>query len=667
MEEIETIAMQTYQSNLKYFAKEHKNISTMLTYFDKALGNGDYAPQYDLEYLNGYFDIKLTDSNKYLYSSNSIEISQELTKRVSYKKNSHIFEGLPIYNFTEKTVENVGEEIKFINGLFPLMKYYWDNVTESDTMKHINKYIFIGTSLGLHLPQIHEKVSAQHYLIIEDSLELFKLSLFTTDYSKMAQDATLYFCIADDENMFLQTMYKFLEADFFDNRYLKYTHLAIHSNEKIKQIQNALTTQNFIFFPYKAELYKFLRPLDYINDGYSIMNLSRHLNTEIFIDKPVLVLGAGPSLQKNIQWLKSNHHKFIIIAASAILNTLYTNKITPSIVTHLDGSIETVSHYENVSNTNFLANTIMLLGANTHEKIRNMFTKEQIFCYEEGSNYFEKFGSISTPCVGSFSIVISLILNATKIYLLGLDLAFNQETGETHANEHLYNKKTDMSKKDELQSTMGNTNNIFPVPGNFTDIVYTNPLLHASIQSLYRNIPNIKKKEQIIYNLNDGAMISQTISQQISNLDISPFISINKKELFENIKDLFDSNSTKSLGHNDVVSLKKRFSNACEIQEAIKSYQNTVSHSNVNTYIYDLLGLVSNILKRQNRESSNLSFVYLQFFKFALSIIMDLFNTKGLKNEKRHIKKVDKMLQIEMDDICKVYIERLEGFIKDRC
>ena len=667
MEEIETAAMRTYQNNLKYFAKEHKNISTLLAYFDKALGDEDYVPQYDLEYLDGYFDIKILDSDTYVYSSNSTDISKELAKRVNHNKSSYIFEGLPIYNLQQETIDRAGEDIKFIDGLFPLMKYYWENSTETDTMKSIEKYIFIGTSLGLHLPLIHEKISAKHYLIVEDNVELFKLSLFTTDYTKIAQDATLYFSIADDENMFIQTMYKFLEVDFFDNRYLKYTHLPIHSNEKIKQIQNALTTQNFIFFPYKAELYKYLRPLDYINDGYSIMNLSTNLNTSLFTDKPVLVLGAGPSLQKQIQWLKSNHEKFIIIAASAILNTLYTNNITPSIVTHLDGSIETVSHYEKVMQTDFLKNTIMLLGANTHEKIRQIFSKEQIFCYEEGSNYFENFGSVSTPCVGSFSIIISLILNANKIYLLGLDLAFNQETGETHANEHLYNKKTDMSKKNELQSTMGHTNNIFPVQGNFTDTVYTNPLLHASIQSLYRHIPNIKKKQQTLYNLNDGAMINQTIPKHIADLDTASFVSMNKEELFVSIKDLFTTNATKSLSPSDVVSLKKRCANAQEIQASLQHHQNAVSHSNVNTYIYDLLGLVSSILKRQSRESYNLSFVYLQFFKFALSIIIDLFNTKGLKNEKRHIKKVDKMLQREMNDICEVYIKRLESFIKDRC
>lgn len=667
MENIENLAIETYQKNLEYFAKDHKDIMKLLSVFDMAQQNGDHDLLYDLEYLDGYFDIKIISSQKYLYGTNSVDTSKELAKRVNLKKDSYMFEGLPIYNFSEESLKNVGEEIKFIDGIFPLMRYYSQNSKETDLMKSIEKYIFIGTGLGTHIELIDEKISARHYLIVEDDLEIFKLSLFTTKYYEIAKDSKLYFSIADDENMFLKTVHNFLEADFFDNRYLKYTYLPTHSNNKIKQIQNALTTQAFIFFPYKAELYKFLLPLEYINDGYNVINLITNLNTSLFQNKPALVIGAGPSFQKNIEWLKENHNRFIIIAASAVLNTLYKHNIAPDIITHLDGSIETVSHYEKMADTDFLQNTIMFFGANTRAEVRNMFSKEQIFYYEEGAGYFKDFGSISTPCVGSFSVILSLILNSQEVYLLGLDLALNQETGETHSSEHLYSKKADMDDKDTLKSTMGNQNNIFPVQGNFTDTVYTNPLLHASIQSLYRHIPTVKQNNQTIYNLNEGAKINQTIPTHISDINIFKYDNIDKKQFFESTQKVLEANSTKSLSEEDTASMKQRLVNAKIVYENIQQYTNDVSHTNFDRYFYDLLGLASDILHRKDRESSNLSHVYLQYFKFALSIVSDMFNTKGLKNEKRHIKKIDKMIQNEMCDICEIYIENLDKFVKERC
>lgn len=666
MENVENLAMETYLKNIEYLSSEHKELNKLLNMFEMALQKGDYVQEYELEYIDGCFDIKIANSNKFLYSSSAESMSKELTKRVNLQKTSYAFEGMPVYNFSQALIDGANEEIKFIDGLFPLMKYYYLHTTETDLIKNIHKYIFIGVGQGNHIAKIHKKISAKHYFIIEDTLELFRLSLFTTPYYKIAKDAELYFSIADDENIFLRTMNTFLDTDFFDNRFLKYTHFPAHSNNKIKQIQNALTTQSFIFFPYKAELFKYLRPLEYINNGYNTINLITNIKSSLFSDKPTLVIGAGPSLQKNIEWLKNNHEKFVIIAVSAVLSTLHKHNITPDIVTQLDGTIETLNFYKDVSQTNFLQNSLMFFGSNVPQDIRKLFTKEQIFYYEEGADYFKDFGSISTPCVGSFSILLSLILNVKETYLLGLDLALNQETGETHSSEHLYSEKRDMNTKSELKNTMSHTGNIFPVQGNFTDLVYTNALLHASIQSLYRHIPHIKQANQTIYNLNNGAKINQAIPKFIDDVAVQKYTTLDKKELFKAAQNVFEMFSTKFLSADDYKSLTMRLENAKYLHALLEKYTNDVSHTNTDRYFYDLLGLVSTILHRQNRESTNLSHVYLQYFKHVLPLAMDLFNTQGLKNEKRHIKKIDKMIQDEMYDICDIYIKSLEDFIEKR-
>ncbi len=43
--------------------------------------------------------------------------------------------------------------------------------------------------------------------------------------------------------------------------------------------------------------------------------------------------------------------------------------------------------------------------------------------------------------------------------------------------------------------------------------------------------------------------------------------------------------------------------------------------------------------------------------------ISDLFNTKGVSNTKRHIKKLDKMLVARLLEIIDVYLEMLEEVI----
>jgi len=667
MQDIENLAMETYSKNIEYISKKHPELMKLLTTLDLAINKGDYVPRYDLEYVNDSFDIKEIPSDYYLYNKGSLQSSREMARLVNFKKNFLAFEGFPIYNFDADTLDKNDTVSRLIAGILPIMRYYRENSEITDEMKEIKKFIFLGVRLGLHISIIHEKIHAQEYLIIEDDLEIFKLSLFTTPYYELAKDATLYFSVADDENLFVNTTKLFLHNTFFENRYLKYMKFPGYSNDKLKQLQNAITTQSFIFFPYKISLDKFVKPLEYINDGYKMVNLANNFRNVPMTDKPVLILGAGPSFKKHIKWIQENHKKFIIIAASATLQTLYPLDIKPDIITHLDGQELSHEHYDGIDTRSYLKDTVILLGAHVSEYVRTKFEKSNIFYYEEKTFYFKNFSSLSTPCVGSFSLLLALQIQSQEVYTLGLDFAIDQETGATHSSDHVESTLLDMSEKEELSKTMDYRNNLFEVQGNFRETVYTNGLLHASVQVLFNTIPHIKSAPQKIYNLSDGAKIPSSQAKHIEELQLNTFKELDKFSIFEINKKLFTSYSKLTLDKDDILSLKRRLSNSLEVKNLILKFTNMPTSSQASTFMYDLLGLVSSILKKSGRESDNLTQVFFEYFQYSLAVCTDLLNTKGLKNEKRHIKKLNKLLIDEMNSICDLYIGELEKFIKNRC
>ena len=668
MESIEDIAYEIYTKNIEYLSKEHKNIAKLITIFDMALQNGEYEPFYDLEYVNDSFDLKNLKTQNYLYHSQSKKISEDLTSSVNYKKNSRIFEGFPIYHLSEKQFDSLPEYAKNIKSMLPLMEYYATNFKDTDELKNIDKFIFIGVGLGLHIPLIDEKINAKEYLIIEDSLEIFKLSLFTTKYYELAQNATLFFSVADDENLFLNTVQTYLANTFYDNRYLKYCHLPMHSDQKIKLIQNSLMSQSFIFFPYRVELEKFLRPLEFINNGYKTLDMSKHIPTLLDGDKPVLILAAGPSFKENISWIKDNHTKFILIAVSAVLKTLHEHDITPDIITHIDGSNESNTHFEGLDIDSFLNDSIIILGSNVSPYLREKFNKENVYNFEEDTNYYKNRASLPASCVGSFSILLSLSLSAKRTYLLGVDLAVNQETGATHHSEdHVDFKNADIDNKDTLQDSMSFISNLFKVKGNFEDEVYTNSLLHASVQLLYKTMPRNISNEQVVYNMSGGVYIEKTSPLHIQALGVALYPTLEKEKLRSSIRGSLNEESIKELTSEDVRSLHQRLDHAKKIDNMIRAYVAKPTKTNADAYLYDLLGLVSDSLQKRTRETVNLIRINYDFFQFMIPIIMDIFNTKGLKNEKRHIKKVDKLLMDDLLDVSKIYIDTLEKFIKNRC
>lgn len=65
-------------------------------------------------------------------------------------------------------------------------------------MKKIEKFIFLGTLLGRHIPRIAQKVDAEAYLVLERNIEIFRLSLFTVDYTILAQKGVV-FSIMDNQ------------------------------------------------------------------------------------------------------------------------------------------------------------------------------------------------------------------------------------------------------------------------------------------------------------------------------------------------------------------------------------------------------------------------------------------------------------------------------------
>ena len=66
-------------------------------------------------------------------------------------------------------------------------------------MKNLLKFIFCGVGLGFHIAEIQNKVKSSLIFIMEDNLEIFRLSLFTTNYQSISEQARLFFSIMDDD------------------------------------------------------------------------------------------------------------------------------------------------------------------------------------------------------------------------------------------------------------------------------------------------------------------------------------------------------------------------------------------------------------------------------------------------------------------------------------
>ncbi len=661
MQSIEDKAIEIYSKNMLYLLENHPKLAKDLQNLDLAMQENIYSSKFDLEYINDNFDIKNLQNNTYMYDSNSDKITDDITKRINFKKDSGCIEGFGIYDISKLDIENK-EEISTREDIYPLMNYHIDNVSNSNKLKEVRKFIFLGVGLGLHITKINQKINASDYLIIEDDLEIFKLSLFTTEYFNIAKKSRITFSILEDDFTFSKTFKIFLANNFAYNHLLKYVHLKNHSNNKIKLIQSAIANQDFMVFPYKKRLDLNIKPLTYLNNSYKFLDLHEYIKNNLFDDKPILVIAAGPSLKGNIPWLSENAHKFCIIAVSAVIKILYDNNIKPDIVTQVDTKEVNYSYFEGFDAKEFLKDSILIFVASTIDKIINIFPKEQVYLFENLTSFNTGCIAPNTPCVGSFSTILGLILDAKEIYLIGLDLAFNQETMETHIDSHTQNTKVDISKSSS--TSLATTS--MTIKGNFKDYIYTNPLLFSSIEKLNDLIPKIATDKQSIYNLSDGAKIDNTIPLKVSDIKIDKFVDIEKIGLQSSIHNILEDYTCVEMSKDDILLLKNNFEKTLEIRESLNLFSQKTSYNDSNIYIQKLINLLVDILSINNNDNKadGVIAVYYDYFVYILAIIEDFFNTEGTKGTKNHIKKINKLVQIGLYNIQDSYENALKEFLE---
>ncbi len=662
---VENQVMELYQDNLNYIQANHSELFKTFQAFEYALENNQIEENYALELTNeGYFDVKDLKQDKWLYGEDSNLYSQALSEKVSFKKAVSSFEG-----FSVADIQNIEEAKKNdkdgISGIYPMMSYYLANSKKEEEVLSIRKFIFLGVGLGLHIPLVDTRICAQDYLVIEDNFELFRLSLFVTPYCDIAKYARFHFSIAEYENDFTSTMNIFLATNPFYNRHIKFMHFATHSIQKIKKIQSSILTQTFIVFPYGIQLRKLLFPLNYLNE-YKILNLKEKFDDVCFEKRPLLLLAAGPSLSKNIEWLKKNHQKFLIVAVSATLKTLYKNNIIPDIVTHLDGFKTSLPHLEDFPVGDFLKNSSIILGDFASIELHNIFSKEQIYRLSDREEYLQDFTHPTTPCVGSFSFLSALQFHAKEIYLLGLDMALDFETGATHSSFHNYQEKVDTSANDDFEASMSLRGTTMKIEGNFRDKVTTTPVFDNSIHSLFVQIDNFKQKDQTIYNLNDGAKLKETLPLHVEDIALQNYPNINKEELSLEIKATLLAHSRIKLNKQEIEILKQRLTQAKKLQTLLHNYSKSITYANANKYIDELGKFYEDITAYYPEVIFKLVQIIDQFFFYTYSLIIDFFNTKNIKNSKRHMKKMDKLMQKELNSIVNKYIKEVEKFLEEK-
>lgn len=357
------------------------------------------------------------------------------------------------------------------------------------------KYIVIGLGLGYHIMELLNRFPESHVIVFESEINLIKLSMKYQNWTKYLQSRQLEIVYHPDiaelmkRTGYLQQPYELL---------VHYPTVQAVDDEKIRQLLED-------FFMTISSMREQKTFLDSNFSKLSKMHLPEcGVLKPLFSKKNVVIVGAGPSVNGQIEMMKKYRNKVIIFATGHITKLLLQEEIRPDAIIITDPQPHMYKQIEGLDTENIP----LILLSTASASVINAYKGDIYVAYQKGyqpaeemaeslnAETFETGGSVTTTALD-----IALKFGAENIIFVGVDLAYTD--GNSHA-KGVGRKITSREGLRKVKSCMGTE-------------IYTSKNLDIYRKWIERRIENVTGTA--IYNTGNGAMIKGTHKMVWEKLD----------------------------------------------------------------------------------------------------------------------------------------------------
>lgn len=228
----------------------------------------------------------------------------------------------------------------------------------------------------------------------------------------------------------------------------------------------------------------------------NISNLQTNLKIS-FANTSVIIIAPGPSLEKNIDLLKTYQNKFITIACSSALEILKQAEFIPDFVINIDPG-----YYSGLYMDKYFADkTIGLFSATSNTIFPRYFGRKFIFSDNEdlnkifpGAKYLPQITESASVAIAGLKI--AKFLNASDVFFLGLDLNFANKMAYPKNHKSFINQSMQENRFNKTDTELFERNKDY-------DYRKVLELFSKSFQNLYQNYKfyRIADKESLNFDI----------------------------------------------------------------------------------------------------------------------------------------------------------------------
>jgi hypothetical protein len=372
-------------------------------------------------------------------------------------------------------------------------------------------YLFIfGLGPGLDFGALLRKFKPTILVIIEPDLDNLYYSMQTDDWQEFvkwqADKDTMFFLLNDHSSEIVITHIKSIilgisPAAFGNNPYFFFRDFDLAKDVIDGFQRHAALMMTGLGFLYDETLMMKNTYLNLHGKNSTIFSRSFEAN----LQTPAFVIGAGPSLDADIDFIRQHADQAIIISTGTALRSLLVNGITPDY--HVE--LENIHVYSSILklSSEFDLSPICLLVSNAIDPHIIKFFDNVVYYYRPGISTYPILCTSPNqtlcepgPLVVNASFSLAIDLGAKDIYLIGTDFG-SRGTGSDHAKDNVVYTDTAIigyvrKYKDE-------------VPANFEGQFFASEDFIYGLKAMHKTIA-LFAGQRNIFNCSDGARVDGT-------------------------------------------------------------------------------------------------------------------------------------------------------------
>ena len=499
-----------FKKNKRFFSKKYPALAPLIR-------SGGASP-YHIDITTDFLTITNTDTGELCHPSAGLDRFSEMLGDWTNKAWIDMIEGRAVhYNdhgiYSQMPGRFQHSILSKFPGLVSRMNQQVINLpTLANGKRFSNSVVFAGIFHGLHVDHYLSRTQILNAAFFEPNRERFVLSCYFLDYQNLEERFNGLVLHVGDEfpHVFIESFLS--KAPITAGSWVRVLtgYASDEFDALIRQLRLCKRNINDTWHPAEWRIAGFENVMTNISAGDSIYAGRVPLSSRC----KIAVIGAGPSLSSDLNWLKQNCDQFVIFAVHSAISALKSVGVVPDFQFSLDINSYSQEDFDRIQ----FDPSVPIVAPINDIPDKYSSLKEILRLPELGGSYpvlFERSAPFMSPTSGNMALAFACLCHPAEVSLFGLDFGFRQSVKTHVAESSAY--QTDEDHKSIVGA------GYLKVEANFSDAeeVYAQPYFNSarmSAQKLISKVPEVK-----VVNCSDGARIEGAFPCRSSAILLSEY------------------------------------------------------------------------------------------------------------------------------------------------